>query len=703
MSQGKYHGKRLSATEVIRLYAAGERDFRGSILRGNNFHKANLSGADFSGADIRSARFVDATLQNTNFSYAMAGVQWQWAIGQWFLIGIIAVLAGLLQRYTVSFIGILFRESPDALADSRAGLLIGLGSIFIVSAIFLIIARQGFTLKALGSVVFAFAVVFAVVFTVNFNSIFLVASATAVAVLSVFAFALFVALAVTLADAGAVTGFCIGTVAVTVNRVSPTTIPAAAAVAGVSLLLFVYINRQIHREDPKFENLRIIGLAFAALGGTSFNSADLSGATFSQAKLKSSNFAASRQRPTILSRVRWHGAQQLDRARLGMANLKDPRVLKLLTTLNGIDQDFSNADLHGANLAGAELGQANLRGANLNGALLKEANLHKANLTEANCIAADFTAAHLTGACLEAWNIDSTTILEDIDCQYVFLRKKPDARGDRERRPHNPDKCFEPGDFEKLFKEMLDTVQLLIRNGINPDSFKAAFQSIIQAHPGITTDSIQSFERQGDDILLTLQVPEGTNKADVERTWDEVYEARLAAATATAQLEAEKRRGDDIKEVSLGFSRFLSSFQINNMNNPINTGDGSFYAGGDVNLTGSTLNLGTISGQVSNQINQIPAPTATDQPSLKDILTRLQTAVETDSELSDEEKAEALQAVGRIATAGAEPNPDAKAKGIVKRASETLKGLAESLTDASQLAEACKTLLPIILSLFALL
>ncbi len=247
---------------------------------------------------------------------------------------------------------------------------------------------------------------------------------------------------------------------------------------------------------------------------------------------------------------------------------------------------------------------------------------------------------------------------------------------------------------------MLDTVQLLIRNGINPDSFKAAFQSIIQAHPGITTDSIQSFERQGDDILLTLQVPEGTNKADVERTWDEVYEARLAAATAAVQLEAEKRRGDDIKEVSLGFSRFLSSFQINNMNN---TGDHSFFSNGPTDIKNSILNLGTISGQVSNQINQIPAPAVADQPSLKNILAQLQTAVETDSELSDEEKAEALQAVGRIATVGAEPNPDAKAKGIVKRATDTLKGLAESLTDASNLAEACKTLLPTILGLFALI
>ncbi len=388
---------------------------------------------------------------------------------------------------------------------------------------------------------------------------------------------------------------------------------------------------------------------------------------------------------------------------MGISNLQDPRVRQLLTTLDGIDQDFTHADLRGANLAGAKLHRAQLKGANLNGALLSSAELHGANLTEANCIATDFTAAHLTGACLEAWNIDSTTLLKDIDCQYVFLREHPDPRGDRERRPHNPDKDFQPGDFEKFFKDMLDTVQLLIRNGVNPDSFKAAFQSILAAHPDITPDSIQGFERKGDDVLVTIQVPDGTDKAAIERTWDEVYDARLTAATAAAQLEAEKRRADDIKDISLGFSRFLSNFQINNMNNPINTGDGSFYAGGDVNLSGSTLNLGQISGQVTNQINQIPEPAASDQPSLKDILTQLKIAVDTDNELSDDEKAEALQALARIATAATDPAPREKTQGVVKRATATLKGLAETLTDTSKLADACTKLLPLVLSLFALL
>jgi hypothetical protein len=138
------------------------------------------------------------------------------------------------------------------------------------------------------------------------------------------------------------------------------------------------------------------------------------------------------------------------------------------------------------------------------------------------------------------------------------------------------------------------------------------------------------------------------------------------------------------------------------MNNPINTSDGSFYAGGDVNLSGSTLNLGQISGQVTNQINQIPVPAAPDQPDLRDILTQLKTAAETDSELSDDEKAEALQAVSRIATAATDPAPSEKTQGLVKRATATLKGMTETLTDASKLADACTKLLPLVLSLFTL-
>ncbi|MEL6383631.1 MAG: pentapeptide repeat-containing protein, partial [Cyanobacteria bacterium J06626_18] len=434
--------------------------------------------------------------------------------------------------------------------------------------------------------------------------------------------------------------------------------------------------------------------------------ADLTAATFAHAHLKSTNFANFRDRPTTLTHVRWHHTQKLDRARLGTHNLQDPRVRTLLITLNGVDQDFTKADLRGANLAEAKLHRANLKGANLNGATLQGAELQGANLTAAQCVGTDFTAAHLTGACLEAWNIDSTTLLKAIDCQYVFLLEQPDDHGSRERRPHNPDKDFQPGDFEKFFKEMLDTVQILIRNGVNPESFKAALQGLMDIHPDLNPEAIRGFERKGDDVLVTLQVPDGTDKGEIESTWDEMYEARLQAATARAELEAERRRGDDVKEVALGFSKILSSLEIHNTamtksNNPsIKTGDGSVYAGGDLNLTGSTLNLGEISGQVSNQISQLPDTTpGTDQPSLKELLVQLQAAVEQDTELSEIEKKEALGEVAKLAEAGTQPQESAMQR-MAKRATAALKSITEPLSEASKLANACKTLLPPIVALF---
>ncbi|MEM1281155.1 MAG: pentapeptide repeat-containing protein [Cyanobacteria bacterium P01_H01_bin.152] len=473
-----------------------------------------------------------------------------------------------------------------------------------------------------------------------------------------------------------------------------------------SLLNAFYINYFVHSGDKKYENLRVISLAFSAFGGTTFSGADLTNATFAHATLKSTNFAASRQRPTRLNRVRWHQTQKLDRARLGTSNLQDPRVRTLLTTLNGSDQDLSNADLRGANLAGAQLHRINLKGANLNGATLAGAELHGANLTAAQCIGTDFTVAQLTGACLEAWNIDDTTILKDIDCQYVFLKEHLDSFGNRERRPHNPDKVFQPGDFEKLFKEMLDTVQILIRNGVDPEAFRAAFEQVMADNPAITRDAIKAMEKQDKDVLLTLQVPEGTDKAQVERSWDAGYQSGLKAGYTSGLLEGQKQRADDVKEVALGFSQILSSIQINNMNNPINTGDSSLVntgTQGNVNtgtMQGDVVNLGEISGQVTNQINQLAdAPTRPDQPSLKDLLAQLKEAVEADAELSDDEKAEALGEVSKLAKAGQKPQESAMQR-MAKRATDALKSITEPLTEASKLAEVCKVLLPTILALF---
>ncbi|WP_346289989.1 hypothetical protein [Sphaerothrix gracilis] len=144
----------------------------------------------------------------------------------------------------------------------------------------------------------------------------------------------------------------------------------------------------------------------------------------------------------------------------------------------------------------------------------------------------------------------------------------------------------------------------------------------------------------------------------------------------------------------------IQNTAMNHSQNPnITTGDGSFYAAGDVNLTASTLNLGEISGHVSNQISQLPDTSDSDQPSLKDLLAQLQAAIEQDPELEEVEKAEALSEVGKLAQAGSSPQENVMQR-MAKRAADTLKAIAEPLTAASTLATACQNLLPPILALF---
>ncbi|MFQ4138226.1 pentapeptide repeat-containing protein [Nodosilinea sp. PGN35] len=725
MSQGKYQGKRLSATDVTRLYAAGERDFRGAVLRGCNFYGVDLSGADLSGADIRSANFSLTLLIDTNFAKAKCGVQKRWLLAKialvaWFSTLFAAVSSAAKDSYLKSFVSpehavqnieltyylvfasnlVIFLILIEKAFSARSSIFIALfGLTSGITLINHLGASRGFGILALLGIIFIFISPFSFPSKTLTPNIAMPFALTAISVVIVF-------VASTLAIGIVQTLFFI--------RYNPRYHPSEniflgwgenlgwAAFVLTPLLFFVFIS--VWREGGNFIWITKVIKLFSVESGTAFYGSNLSAANFTSANLKRASFSNWDIGPANMFRTRLKNVAGLDYAWLGSDILEDYRSRQLLITLDGTDQDLTGADLRGANLAGAKLHRAIFKSANLKGALLKGAELHGANLTEANCVGTDFNGAYFTGACLEAWNIDNTTNLQGIDCKYVFLLEQPDARGGRKRRPHDPDKIFQPGDFEKFFREMLDTVQILIRNGVDPQAFKKAFEKVMGEYPSVTRDSIQAMEKQGNDVLLTLQVPEGIDKGKLERTWDKGYQLGLKEGYTSGLLEGQKQRAEDAKEFTLSIiSRFSSPIYINNMNNPINTGDGSFYAGGDVNLSGSTLNLGQISGQVINQINQIPAPATPDQPNLRDIFTQLKTAVETDSELSDDEKAEALQAVARIAAAGTEPNPDDKAKGIVKRATDALKGMTETLTDASKLADACTKLLPLVLSLFALI
>ena len=310
----------------------------------------------------------------------------------------------------------------------------------------------------------------------------------------------------------------------------------AGAGAGAGAGLSGYVAWRALKGDDKFFVVRVFALAVGAVGGTSFAGADLTGAYFAQATLKNTNFADSRQRSTVLTKVRWKDAKKLDRARVGSSILQNPSVRDLVLTLNGADQNFAETNLRGANLAGANLVRANFTGAILSEAVLAEADLQGADFTEASCIGTDFSRAHLTGATLEAWNIESSTCLEGVHCDYVYL-----LRDQQERRPSSG--SFGPGEFTKLFQEVLDTIDLIFRDGVD---WKAFIQTLnqVQVEHGDAQLAIQAIENKGDGVVIVkLQAAPNTDKEALHRSFMQGYQKALKAAEQKykAQLHAKDR------------------------------------------------------------------------------------------------------------------------------------------------------------------
>lgn len=686
-------------------------DFSGRSLRGHNFKSQDLSGANFSHADIRGANFTEANLSGANFTGAKAGLQKRSIALQLLLVLLVSILSGVLQGQFGYYLAYHFPRFWDS---NYEWIYLNQDLPFIVALLITIVTAsiaivlQGFTFEAFITISVIVAVVvpiavivaIAVVLTLWVPFVGATASALSGAFTALLAIAGIVAFAVASAFSGRFIVPITVAFAFTVFSTTPGGLPGtrAIAIAGVivasveNALLGLYVARRANKGDEKFALIRIMSVAFSAIGGTTFYKADLTDANFTKATLKSTHL-----RQANLTRSNWKDARNLDRARVGDSILADAKVRSLLVTRNGYKKSFVNANLSGANLDGVNLNEANLKGANFHKASLRHADLRGANLTGVQAIETDFTAAAITGACLESWNIDHTTILEKIDCQFVFLLEQANERGDRERRPHDPNKTFEPGDFKKYFREVMDTVQLLLRNGCNPDAFAAAFAKIMQSHPGITPDSIQGFQKKDDDLLVTIAVPKGTDKGQFEQDFEVVYQARLQAEVNAALLEAEKQHKKDFQEITQNIISTLgkNSSHINIMNqsnNPnISSGSGSFINTGGI--TGSTINLGQISGTVTNAIDQLPTSPQSDR--LKELLIELQAAIESDPQLPDDNKAIALNQVKELAVAGQEPDVQKK-RSIGQQATLMLKGLVATLPDATKLVEACTKLLPLI-------
>ena len=481
------------------------------------------------------------------------------------------------------------------------------------------------------------------------------------------------------------------------------------AVAVAVALLGAYLGWRSFKGDRRDPGIRSVGVAFGTMGGTSFYDAELSDADFTRATLKNTNLRAK-----SLTHTCWSSAKKLDLARLGNTILSQANVRELLITRNGYKKSYQDANLRGANLAGVNLEQANLKYANLSEATLTSANLKDVNLTEVQAVGTDFTTAYLTGACLESWNIDHTTKLDKVDCQYIFLLENPNELGSRERRPHDPERVFQPGDFTKLYQEVINTVEILLRKGANPEAFRQAFQQLMADNPHINSDSIKGIERKGEDVLLTLEVPVDTDKAEVEHNFLETYEARLEAAKEQARLEGKSEQQQeqikDLKEIAMVLAQkesdniFLAhqehmekkTVKESNQSRNINIENSTVNASG-----AGSFNQGDIQGTVANNINQRTASTDYSKLNLQQLLTKLTKAIENDANFPSEDKQDSLDAIDNLTTASQEKDIVIQKK-KANKALRSLERIAKLLPAGAAFITIFKEIAPHIYSLLRL-
>jgi len=291
--------------------------------------------------------------------------------------------------------------------------------------------------------------------------------------------------------------------------------------------------------DLNGANFSSVNLSNANLNGVNLSEADLREVDLMYANLSTANLRRANLSSTNLSGANLSGAN-LSNAGLNGANLRRAN----LSSVNLSRADLSDAGLNGANLSSVNLSRADLRNADLNGANLSGANLSNALLSASQFLGSNLTAATLTGACIQDWNINSATQLDDVICEYVYLKYGWSNREHKyllsDRRPSDPDRIFAPGEFSKLFQKALETVDLIFGDGID---WKAFFQSFQELRSQYDDDdlSIQAIEKKsGGAFVIRLEVPAEADKGAIESRAKELYERELQLQEAhyTALLQA---------------------------------------------------------------------------------------------------------------------------------------------------------------------
>ena len=567
--KGKYFKKKLKAKKVLRLYEDGERNFQGATLRGQSFKGQDLSEADFSEADIKSVDFSNANLTQCNFSNIKSGIVWHLKV---FQIAVILIAASIFECSSI-FVGaipFLFLDktqiakslTSDFQTNQILILLFVHLSIVITTGYFAFITiskksnKYSYLLQRM-----AIICIFVFLISLLISSILTVISFLALAFFTSFditkadimtgfgnIFEFFVPYCLTIlfivlfyvptlifrlviqtiivSLSVSIGGYIIGCIVASLSILYPfvllliddNTLLISNLVSGETSILVILFsivitaiagayngfNSAREKKHNDTEVRQIIVFSFTK-NGTSFKYANLTEANFFKAKLKNTDFSKSN-----LTRVRFCGATIFQQNNFGETYLKDAQIREWVVE-EGLDRNFYGKNLKGVNLQGTDLTNVSFQNADLN--------------------EADLSSTNLTGACIKDWSINSQTKLYNINCDYIYL-----CENEKERRPSDPSRNFEPGDFANLVQKALSTVDLIFSNGIDWQSFLQSFQNIqVEGTNGELT--IQAIERKtGGALIVRVEVPPDADKAKIEASFWDKYNPLLEAKDREIKL-----------------------------------------------------------------------------------------------------------------------------------------------------------------------
>ncbi|MBP0000106.1 MAG: pentapeptide repeat-containing protein [Cyanobacteria bacterium SID2] len=292
-------------------------------------------------------------------------------------------------------------------------------------------------------------------------------------------------------------------------------------------------NRWREENDRIVPNLHDADLRGFRLAGVNFRRACLSEASLSLADLRDADLREADLYEADLFETRLHGAK-LDRAYLFRSNCYRAELL--------------DTSLHCAMLGRADLTRASLRGANLTQASLGEANLTKTDLTNANLSEAFLKAARvcgtvfdnavLTGACVEDWETDRLTRLEEAICEFVFFEYDVRSHLFRRRYPRQPGQTLAAGAFATLFKDKPQQLELSFSDGISWKAVLGAFETLDRSHPenALQLCSIEQLELG--KIVLSLSVSATSDILEIERSFRQEYDRVRKASASTNNARA---------------------------------------------------------------------------------------------------------------------------------------------------------------------